>query len=269
MRKLLFILVSTLFCSACEELVDQEEIGLEAKPDTYVIEGYISNEKGPYSIKITRSAAYFDPNVFKAVENASVHIADDVSQQETLKNVGGGVYQTDKFQGIPGRTYVLTVKVDGKTFSATSVMNPIVAVNNITYRYRQAVDHANEEGYFVTVEASDPGGQNNFYRVKAFINRVAFRDTDDYVTMADYTFDGGTLRSEFPAEYRKNDLATIELWSLDYPSYMFYSSLGDQVNAPSKGPFGAQPGNIRSNISGGATGLFCAYSVSRAQVVIE
>lgn len=269
MRKFLFILVSALFCSACEEMVDQEEIGLETKPDIYVIEGYVSNETGPFSVKITRSAAYFDRNVFKAVENASVNIADDVSQQQVLKYVGNGVYQTDKLQGIPGRTYVLTVKVDGKTFTGRSFMNPLVAVSNITYRYRQAVDHANEEGYFVTVEASDPGGRSNFYRVKAFINGVAFRDTDDYVTMADYTFDGGTLRSEFPAEYRKNDLAKIELWSLDYPSYMFYSSLGDQVNAPSKGPFGAQPGNIRSNITGGATGLFCAYSVSRAQVRIE
>lgn len=262
-------MMSTLFCSACEELVDQEEIGLETKPDTYVIEGYISNEKGPYSIKISKSAAYFAPNVFEAVENASVHIADDVSQQEVLKHVGNGVFQTAKFQGVPGRTYALTVKVDGKTFSARSFMNPAVAIKNITYRYRQAVDHANEEGYFVTVEASDPGGQSNFYRVKAFINGIPFRDTDDYVTMADYTFDGGTLRSEFPAEYRKNDLARIELWSLDYPSYMFYSSLGDQINAPSKGPFGAQPGNIRSNISGGATGLFCAYSVSHAQIRIE
>lgn len=269
MKRKAIVLLLSIFCPACEEVLSPDDIGLESVPDAFVIEGYVSNEKGPYSIRLSRSAGYFQPNTFTTISNAHVEIADDGGQREVLKHIGQGVYQTDKLQGIEGRTYFLTVAVAGKTFTAQSVLNPTVPVNHISYRFRPAVEHANKEGYFVTVEAPDPGGQRNFYRVKAFINGNAFRDTDDYIALADYTFDGGTLRFEFPAEYKKNDLAEMELWSLDYPSYLFYSSFGEQINAPSKGPFGAQPGNVRSNIQGGAMGLFCAYSVSHAHVRIE
>jgi hypothetical protein len=143
-----------------------------------------------------------------------------------------------------------------------------VAIDTLLYVFREKTDHGNEEGYFVTTVMSDPSGVSNFYRLKAFRNGRLFNDKDDYVVMADYSFNGAIMRKEFPAEYKLDDTATIELWSIDYASYLFYYSVDQQINVGDN-PVMGQPGNIRSNIKGGATGFFCAYAIDKREIVIK
>jgi len=62
-------------------------------------------------------------------------------------------------------------------------------------------------------------------------------------------------------------LATVELYSLTRVQYIYFSDLANILNNDG-GMFSPPPANPRSNLSGGALGLFQVSSVSRASILI-
>ncbi len=130
--KYYFILaVLVLLLSSCdqEEII---EIDLSDVPAQFVIEGSVTDEAAPYTVRITRTVNFDQPNDFPAVSGAVVIISDNAGQMDTLFEIKPGVYETvDVFPGVSGRTYTLQVWVEGRHFVANSTMPDLVPFEDL------------------------------------------------------------------------------------------------------------------------------------------
>ena len=105
----LFLISSILFLMiipACEDPY-WPELG-EKYDNLLVVEGRISNQPGPYTVKLSHSTTLLYPKYFP-LEGFEVVIEDDEGNSETLSETESGVYQTapNGIRGITGRSYRL------------------------------------------------------------------------------------------------------------------------------------------------------------------
>jgi hypothetical protein len=211
MRDRLFFLTIVLFIviPACTK-----EFPIDRNTESfYVIEGRISNLKGPYYIRITRSFSDFK-NIYGSVPNyvdpapvkdALVIISDDKGVTDTLKppveldysrytyswesvtrkmdsllpllnaflTYDRGYYQTTKITGVPGHTYKLTVRVDNKEFHASAYMPFVPALDSVKIGEVEAVA-GGDKGLMPLVYFNEPQQEKNYYMLQ-------HNDVRDYI----------------------------------------------------------------------------------------
>lgn len=118
--KSIFSILLILSTVACLDRIDFD-IGNTALT-TVVIEGYISDEPGPYKIKINSAFDLESKVSLKTPITAErVVISDDQGRSEVLSEVKKGVYQTDTngIRGTIGRVYKLHVEFsDGRIYES-------------------------------------------------------------------------------------------------------------------------------------------------------
>ncbi len=87
-----------------------------------VIDGFISDEQGPYTIEITKAFDIESKQSIKTpISVSKVVMSDNLGTQEVLKPVSIGVYQTSPtgIRGIIGRTYSLRIELlDGRIYES-------------------------------------------------------------------------------------------------------------------------------------------------------
>ena len=73
----------TVFClTSCEEVID---LDLGDTPPQINIEGVVSTDPGPYTVKITQSVNYGEKNIFPPVSGALITISDEGGRSEVLE----------------------------------------------------------------------------------------------------------------------------------------------------------------------------------------
>src|ERR1035437_4626933 len=114
MRKyiLLISFLSVCLFSSCQKVI---QLKLSTSPSLIVIQGNVYDQPGPYTINITKSVSFDQSNVYPTVTDAAVTISDNVGNTEVLKETAPGNYSTSALQGVPGRTYNLSVTINGQT----------------------------------------------------------------------------------------------------------------------------------------------------------
>lgn len=252
--KQLYILSSLIIASAlftsCEKVIDVDLNDSESK---VVVEGIITDEAGPYTVKITKSINFDQSNNFPGVSNAEVVINDDLGNVDTLVETSAGIYQTTNLVGQSGRTYFLNIKnADGKSFSSSCYMPLKVNLDSVR------VDSINFGGSFAITlfpQFQDPAGIRNFYRFKLKknndpINSIFLQDDQfsDGLVMLQPLIDPG-------ADIKYGDLVSVEMLCIDKPINLYWFSLDLNVSEDS-----ATPANPVSNIKGGALGYFSAQT---------
>jgi hypothetical protein len=93
---------------------------LDKYDNLLVIDGKLTDEPGPYTIRLNLSSDV-RPLEYPPVTGAEVVIADDAGTSERLNETSPGVYQTDKsgIRGTAGRRYQLQIRTsDGQTYSS-------------------------------------------------------------------------------------------------------------------------------------------------------
>ena len=101
MKNIISILFIALVFTSCEKTVDLDYKGNQSK---LIIEGNITNEPGPYFVRLTKSIPLSDTGSYPTVDNAVVTIRDDAGNSETLTSQGNGKYRTNSLTGVEGRT---------------------------------------------------------------------------------------------------------------------------------------------------------------------
>ena len=99
----------TLLLNSC---VDEYWPDIGAKYDELlVVDGSLSNEPGPYIVKLAMSSNIVRPE-YTPLSNYEVIISDNLGNSEGLKEIEKGTYQTspDGIQGVIGRSYKLMIK---------------------------------------------------------------------------------------------------------------------------------------------------------------
>jgi hypothetical protein len=118
--------------------VSPYEIDPSQYHDGIVIEGLITDQPGPYVVKISKVSPILDyVKQTETVTGASVVIFDDAGNTETLTEKSAGSYYTDIFQGVVGRSYHITVATsDGSTYESTpETLNPVGDIKNVSYEF--------------------------------------------------------------------------------------------------------------------------------------
>ncbi|MEZ5018448.1 MAG: DUF4249 family protein [Flavipsychrobacter sp.] len=261
MKRILYIALTAIAgisISSCTKVID---VNLNNTKPVIVIEGEITDTTGPYKVKITKTIDIDKNNNFPGVSGAVVTIADDAGNSETLVDMGsGGIYETRTLQGTPGRTYTLTVVVEGTTYKATSTMPAKVAYDSLGYKEVNTPD--GKEPY-PTVYYRDPETKGNYYRAKQYVNGVfdgeIFVESDEFIdgkNRAAILFNGP--RDDEDKIINIVGEVTVEMQCIDKKNFEYL----EQLVEASGNPQSATPANPVTNISNGALGYFSAHTSS-------
>lgn len=312
LHKCCWLVCLGIVATGCTEQIDVNPF---AGSPQIVIQGRITDQEGMHFIAINTSSieAYTSlnyKNYFKPVNNAEVSIDDGLGNIENLVPLeayttdtskyyaadlpGKGIYHThNKFRGIAGRTYTLTVKHQGQVYRATATMPaPVTTIDQVSYTPFNT-SNANNQGWAPLVSFDEPQNQKNYYQFffghgfnknnfdgyKGYLgnhHHLRVLTFDSY-----YIFDDkfwGTrvndllLKEAYPHLYPPSGIVGFQLHSINQDAYNYFSALKKQAeqrywqNKNKGGIFDVAPASPPTNISNGALGFFTVASVSKLDV---
>ncbi|MCU0469965.1 MAG: DUF4249 domain-containing protein [Arcicella sp.] len=266
MNKITIVFLAVLGLTSCQKEID---IDLNSTNAQVVIEGEITDQNEPYTVKITKTVNFTESNNYPAIKGANVTISDNVGNSEKLIETSAGVYQTSKLRGISGRIYTMTVSAEGKTYTAQSTMPALVKLEDIRVvksTFRPPTEK--EDLYNVFPQFTDPIATGNNYR---FIQSTDKSGKDNTIIVANDNVENGQPNSRpiFSRDFKikVGDILTLEMRTIDRPTYNYLFTL---VQIAGNGPGGGTtPSNPDSNIIGGALGYFSAYTVQKKTIVVQ
>lgn len=266
MRQLLFIVFSLVFFTSCEKEID---LDLEDKSGNIVIEANITDQSGPYYVRITKSVAFTEENQYPPISDAIVIISDNTGQIDTLQYETDGRYKTTNLIGVPGRTYTLQITAQGVNYTAQSTMPQPVNLDDLT---QDSFSIGGETNYNILPVFTDPLPLGNRYLFSVSVNAETYKT---FQTISD-NIDNGLVNQrtlmvtteDDDDEIVVGDTVHIEMQCIDSDVYTYYTAL-IQISGDS-GPGGSvTPANPPSNISNGALGYFSAHTTTVGSIVIQ
>ena len=249
---MLSIALALLAClSACQDIIELEVQDADA---AIVITGEITNRHQAHDIRVYRTVPVSSEGTsMDPVSAAQVEVTDQTKRSYPFYEVEPGLYRSNQFRGVIGRTYHLQVQVDGEVFEAVSTMSPTVMVDSIGTGTN---DFIGDDGMFITLKFRDPEGEPNYYRYTIAVNDSLPR----FVSVFDDKFnDGLSVTHElinWDQPLKKGDRVLIQRQHIDEQVFRYWRAIS------STNPGAAAPANPPSNISNGALGFFSAQSIN-------
>lgn len=253
-----------LLFSSCEKVIDYN---LSNADEKIVIEGFISNNRMPFSVLVSRTSSYFGSSIRNPVSGAKVSVRAERGNPKYFQEVEPGKYQLKNALASPGYWYVLDVEYEGVIYSARSFLNPMVPITNMSFSYVEGFGFF-DSGYKVTTYIRDPVNTENYYRLKYFVNNQAADEGREITIYSDQLFNGKEIGlSQRSTVFNENDTLTVELQSIDKSVYNYFltlESISGNVMQQT-----ASPTNPISNFNNGALGYFSAYTFDRKKLIIR
>jgi Domain of unknown function (DUF4249) len=289
MRYVFFIFMVIIF-SGCEKNVD---LNLKAAEPLLVVDGQIESGNAPVLV-LTKSLGYFNkisPEILanSFVRNAEVYVSNGTlthKLKEYAIPLSQGYtayfYSNDflspatAFVGALNTTYMLRILADGKEYTATTkILNNAFSLDSIwTKPAPTAVDTTRRLFYIKTTDVPGLGNSGRYFTKK---NSEQFLAGENSV-FDDQIVDGTTLSSIVPPGidrndrktgedilFKKGDTITMKYCNIDRATYNFWNTWEFAFQSIGN-PF-AQPNKVLGNISNGALGAFCGYSVQLKTVI--
>lgn len=153
--------------TACIEEFEPEVTKYE---NLLVVDGMITNEPGPYLVKLSRSYPYDEYNA-QPVRGAMVQLIDEDGNTESLSENSPGKYYTavNGMKGIPGKSYkiyILTASGDEyeSDFEKLKSVPPIDSVFWVIETNQKGNIGKNVSGLQFYVNTHDPQNKTKYYR---------------------------------------------------------------------------------------------------------
>jgi hypothetical protein len=284
----LLLLFSLGFLASCEK-----EITMDLpKPDPkIVIEGWIDNGY-PARVIITKSAPYFDPIdsatlANSLVPNAVVTVSDGLSTETLTLGLNPEyfpyvMYMGSSIIGETGKTYTLSVTVDGTTYtSQTQIVEPL-KLDSVWFAVEEGKDSL---GYIWGI-GTDNAATEDYYRMftkrkgkdSGFVPMLGSTWEDKYFNGQQFTFsifrgEASYLMETPPDEegqfglFKVGDTVVVKLARITQPVYEFWSAAEAEMFAGGN-PF-ASPTLIPTNITGGALGVWSGYASTYDTIIAK
>lgn len=243
-----------LLFSSCQKVID---IDLNSEDPQIVIEGTFTAGETTHHVRITNTLNFNQTVAYPTVDNATVMVTDNLGNSQPLTFVSDGQYYVNNYPVVEGRSYTLTVVVDGKSYVAVSTVPNQVLIDTLmvgVYPFGQEAFNA------MLPVRLDPAGVSNYYQFHLYRNGkrlsgIYLQDDQftDGIVVQQPIFDNG-------GDYKTGDTAYVEMFCIDKPVYDYFFAL--QQNAT------ATPANPKSNFSGGCLGYFSARTRHGASVII-
>ncbi|WP_326983159.1 DUF4249 domain-containing protein [Chryseobacterium sp. MYb264] len=268
MKNIFLIILSLFLLTSCEKEID---LDLKDQSGQIVIEGNVTDQAGPYFVKITKSVAFTNANQYPVIADAEVVLSDNSGQTETLQYVGNGTYQTSTFVGQSGKIYTLKITAEGQQYTAQSTMPDAVDFEDLE---QDSFAVGGETSYTLLPIFTDPPALGNRYLFSYTVNnnpKKFFSEFSDNVNNG--------MPNQRPLILPNDDKEVddikvvvgdtihVEMQCIDQSVYTYYSAL---LQLSGGGPGGGvTPTNPPSNISNGALGYFSAHTVRTRSTVIQ
>ncbi|MES2110557.1 MAG: DUF4249 domain-containing protein [Bacteroidota bacterium] len=260
----LFAFIASL--SACEKKID---LNLPGTTPQYVIEGVLTNELGGCKVLVSQTKAFTGDNSFNGIDGAQVTISNNGNTYDVTP-AAKGVYQNNVLAGIPGQSYQLSVRVNGKVFTGICTMPQQVALDSI-YLAKDNMNN-NKDGSirkYVKVKYHDPATIKNYYRFIQYIDdrkeKTVFADDDEFTNGQEVNSELKANNLDDPArEIHPGNHVTIEMLNIDAEVYKYWFSLDNSAAGDGNN---AAPANPVTNIKGGALGYFSAHTLQRKTLI--
>ena len=139
------VLLLLLFSAAC---VEQFKLKDNQYEKALVVDGSITNQPGPYWLRLKYSTpANEDLDEAEGVTGATITLHDNEGLTEQYTEVGDGKYitTTPGLVGVVGRTYYLTINVNGKEYtSKPSTMYPSGTIGEMYGSFEENVINSHD-----------------------------------------------------------------------------------------------------------------------------
>ncbi|WP_266368653.1 DUF4249 domain-containing protein [Tellurirhabdus rosea] len=271
-RNNVYLLLLSLFSlTACTDVVD---VDLEKSEPLLAVDGQITDQPGPYTVRLSTTASYFSNTTTPAVTNATVVIRDSEGVSETLKQTTPGVYVTSQLRGKVGHKYTLTVKADGQEYTAETEIRRVFPLDSIAAEFRKE-SLGQEEGYYLKIYGQEIAGKGDSYRWKVYRNDSLLSKPADLIFFDDLYIDGNYLNGIALGNgpFKKGDKIRVENLSLTDDAYQYIVEIFNNT-AATGGLFSNPPANVRTNIRNvapngkKAVGWFNGSAVRRVEKTI-
>ncbi len=159
-KKLILLFITVAFIFSCEEPFVPE---LKNQQSFLVVDGIVSNDSGPYTVTLSRSAGV-DSARFIPETGALVILINDSGEEDIMSETDQGVYTSSGLiQGEIGSFYKLHVELtSGETYETEfqEIKNP-VSIGSFYYKrelYNSPVSGETQDGYrfYVSANVNEP-----------------------------------------------------------------------------------------------------------------
>ncbi|MDR3184554.1 MAG: DUF4249 domain-containing protein [Prevotellaceae bacterium] len=280
-----YILISCFFvcfflCAACTERIN---INTDNAAPRLVITGYITTDTMPHIISVSQTAGYFGNDEIKTFSDAVVKINDHY-----LHPRDSGRYVTaSTFSGVPGEPYTLDVALDydrDGTPEHYTAQTTVPAMHTLDFISLHLILSRAADGpvWSIFAHFQDQPGPNTF-GAHLYVNGIQCTGKLQHYYLNNFVetaaegqyinFPVFHIRQEIDWEeddkipLHTGDTITFELNTLTMEYFDFLRAAKLEINGGNP-LFAGPPANAPGNISGGALGVFGAYTVSRKSVIL-
>ena len=264
LRYILIIFIASIAFPSCEKVI---EIDLADSKSNIVIEAAITNNREPFTVLVSKTSPYFGASSSIQVSGAVVSVRSENGKPKYFKESSPGVYKLEKTLALANYWYIVDVQYEGVTYSARSYLNEMVPIADVSLTYFDGFGIF-DSGYKVNCFIRDPGGVENYYRMKIYVNGKSATDDGEINLYSDKLFDGKSIGLvQHSAVFKETDAIIVEMQAIDKATYDYFSTLEsisgiEMIQS-------ASPANPISNFNNGALGYFSAYSADRKPIVVK
>jgi len=261
---LVFVGFSVMMISSCEKVID---IPLDEASQKIVVEGVFKDQPGNNYLLLSKTGSVYEESNFEKISGATVTIIDESNNTYSLTEVSGtpGKYTHPTFQVLPNNFYTLYVISDADTLKSTCETFETPTLDWLDYdEVVGTFGVGSDTTYLVFFSFSDLAAQENFYRIKAWVNGAT--DENYYVTNDDLFNGQNLIQPLFATTIEKGDTVFVELQSMDKGNYTYMYGLSTAGDAGS--PFAATPANPVTNIEGNGIGYFGTYTTDTMSIIM-
>lgn len=193
MRLLVILSLALIIIDGC---VDPLEVAIPEVKFQLVVDGFITDEPGPYTVKLYRARPLkTDLDRLVSEKFAKITLVDDAGNSELLTEVAEGVYQTSStgIRGQVGRSYHLEIlTVTGKRFfSDPEKIYPAGELKEIDYEFQP---RESGDGFRIFVNASGAEAQDDLIRFRV----VGTYEVETFPQLRTRLVEGGRVPDPYP-----------------------------------------------------------------------
>lgn len=193
MRRLCFFLLAFLLIEGC---VDPLDVPIPAIDYQLVVDGFITNEPGPYRVRLHRARPLErDLDQLVPERSAKVTLLDDAGNSELLNEVSDGVYQTSAsgMQGQVGRMYHLEIRtlVGKQLYTDPELLLPPGEIENVSFQFEQ---RTSGDGFRIVADGIGLEGRDDFLRFRF----VGTYEVETYPHLRTKRNEAGIVPDPFP-----------------------------------------------------------------------
>lgn len=267
-----------LTLTSCEDVVD---LNVPAGQPLLAVDGAVTDQAGPYVVRLTQTAPYFTNEAAPPVTGAVVVLSDDAGERETLRERSPGVYATTgTLRGRVDGQYTLQIETQGEQYEARTAIRRAAPLDSVGYRFEKATG-ISEDRYLILYYGQEPAGRGDYYRYQLFQNGKLRNQPVDLNISSDEFVDGNYLRGlelngdpDQDTKLLSGDRVRVTVQTLTADYYNFLNEVLTQTD--NGGLFATPPANVRSNVRNlntsstkKAVGYFAGYTVRTDSLVIR